>query len=182
MTPEEELEEYLDEEIEWEDLAPPPFRIANPSTLNWALGKLKAKGDRLEAHEDLYAKEKAKLDTWIGAQRQAHEKGTTFLRTCVLEYLRQQEEAGLKPSASVPNGRAVLVKKGPQIVQLPEYAADLLAYAEPHGLVKRSVDWGALKKGLRVDGDAVVDSDGVIVPGVGTSVPEPVVTITLAKG
>lgn len=112
-----------------------------------------------------------KIQAWGEEAKKEHvERGAYYgmlLEQFTRNQIAEQEAAGKKPkkTISLPYGKIALKK------QQPEFEKDeekLLEYAKTAGFVKvkESADWAELKKACKVYNGALVDADGVKVPGV----------------
>ncbi|MBS4173509.1 host-nuclease inhibitor Gam family protein [Bacillus sp. FJAT-49736] len=98
-------------------------------------------------------------------EKQAHYSNQ--LEMYLREEVKKQVEAGkkVKKSIKLPYGFISLKKQQPEFVRDEKVLMD---YAKANNYVKytESIDWATIKKQAVVQGDMLVDEDGVIIPGI----------------
>ena len=92
---------------------------------------------------------------------------SSYLEAYLRDEIKKQVDAGKKPkqSISLPFGKISIKKQQPEFIK---NEAELMEYAKENGFVKvkKEVDWAAIKKGAHFYEGVMIDSDGIVVPGI----------------
>jgi hypothetical protein len=173
MTPEEQYEQDMDAEqlaATGPDAADSTaFVIENDSQADWALRKLVALQSDDAEREAFVTAELARLEQWEQQQTLKSQRAQEYFTSLLRAYYARLRQAGKvnarNKTYSLPHGKLSMRAHEPQWLK---DAPALLAWADELGLVliKKEVDWPAIKARLIPDGTGAVDAQtGEVIPG-----------------
>lgn len=145
------------------------FQITDDSQANWAMRCIGDARKDFNNAQEMYDKEKARLDDWLDKQREYMENREAYFTGLLTEYYmgRYQEEG--RQTFVLPTGKFSIRKQQP-LYERDEKA--LLEWAKENGQadiikVKESLAWSDLKKKTTAVGNQLVLKDtGEVVPHV----------------
>ena len=132
---------------------------------------------RIKDAEAEYDRMEAWYKTQLRRMKEKRDGVVSWAKGCLRQYfdLVPKHETKTQSSYETPSGKMVLKQRGPAFdvdddVTVPWLKANGLG---EYVKVKETVNWDALKKVMKVTGDAVVTEDGEIVPGITVTEREP---------
>lgn len=144
------------------------FVVTDLHTLNWVLRKLQALQTDDREIASLAQAERDRIDKWEKSQREKLAYRMQVLEQKAIDFhVQQRINDPKKTSISTPYGKLISRKTSAQIAKVDEVA--LMKYAKTNGQyvkVEEKLEWGALKKALKISNGRVIDENGEIVPGV----------------
>lgn len=143
------------------------WKPENDDQANWCLEKIsEAKMEIMDARA-FYEAKKRQLDQWLENTIAPYNRDCEHFEALLAGYAEEALNGKKKRTISLPGGKFGF-RKVPAKIDRDETA--LLEFAESSApecvKVKKSVDWAALKKTCKTDGDHMVTADGEIIPGV----------------
>lgn len=143
------------------------WKPENDDQANWCLEKIsEAKMEIMDARA-FYEAKKRQLDQWLENTIAPYNRDCEHFEALLAGYAEEALAGKKKRTISLPGGKLGF-RKVPAKIDRDEAA--LLTFAETSApefiKVKKSVDWAALKKTCKADGDHMVTADGEIVSGV----------------
>jgi Bacteriophage Mu Gam like protein len=173
MIPEEQYEQDMDAtQLERPGPDAPDstaFVIENDSQADWALRKLGALQSDDAEREAFVTAELARLEQWEQQQTLKSQRAQEYFTSLLRAYYARLRQAGKvnarNKTYSLPHGKLSMRTHEPQWLR---DAPALLAWADELGLVliKKELDWPALKARLIPDGTGAIDAQtGEVIPG-----------------
>lgn len=139
------------------------FTVKDDSTAQWCMKKIR----EVEADRDMW---KAHYEAQMEKVNKAADESVAYFTAKLEEYFANVPHKATKTQESytLPGGKLIRKK------QQPEYKTDdekLVPWLEQNFMgqlvkVKKTADWAALKKVVKVSGNGVVTDEGEVVPGV----------------
>ena len=139
------------------------FRVKDDASAEWCLEKIKEAKADVQKWSEFYADQMRKV-------KEAADSSIAYFEAKLEEYFESVPHKATKTQESytLPSGKLVRKQRPPQFDTNDEALVPWLEQNFMGQLVKvrKTADWAALKKVVKVDGDHVVTDDGEIVPGV----------------
>ena len=143
------------------------WKPENDDQANWCLEKISEARAEIIAAQEFYEAKKKQLDQWLENTIAPYNRDCEHFQALLAGYAEEALTGKKKRTISLPGGKCGF-RKVPAKIDRDDAA--LLAFAESRApefvKTKKSVDWAALKKTCKSDGDHMVTADGEIVPGV----------------
>lgn len=165
------FEAELEEEMRAEESA--EFTIDTDEAAEWALKKVlaaKKERDRLTALVDA---ERERLDRTQEGIDKRYESDTSYLLFKLSEYFKtvEHKETKTQESYQLLSGKLVFKKPTQKMEQNKDVLLEWCKQNAPEYVkTEQSVEWGQIKKNMKIVGDAVIyDATGEIVSGVAVS-------------
>lgn len=159
---------FIEEETETSD-----FAIETDEMAEWALKKVLAAKKEKERLSDLIDKEREALDRKQEEIDKRYENDTSYLIFKLNEYFQKVEhkETKTQESYQLLSGKLVFKKPTQKMEQQKEALLEWCKVNAPEYVrTEQSVEWGQIKKCMKIVGDAVIyDTTGEIVSGVTVS-------------
>ncbi len=145
------------------------FQITDDSQANWAMRCIGDARKDFNNAQEMYDKEKARLDDWLDKQREYMENREAYFTGLLTEYYmgRYQEEG--RQTFALPTGKFSIRKQQP-LYERDETA--LVEWAKENNLLelvetKESLAWRNLKNRTQaINGKLVLEATGEVVPHV----------------
>lgn len=139
------------------------FRVTDDAIAEWCLTKIREAKADVQRWSDFYADQMRKV-------KEAADSRIAYFEALLEEYFESVPHKATKTQESytLPSGKLIRKQQQPKFDTDDEALVPWLEQNFMWQLVKtkKTVDWAALKKVVKVDGDHVVTDDGEIVPGV----------------
>lgn len=139
------------------------FHVKDDASAEWCLTKIKEEKADIQKWSDFYADQMRKV-------KEAADSRIAYFEAMLEEYFESVPHKATKTQESytLPSGKLVRKQQQPKFDTDDEALVPWLEMNFMGQLVKtkKTADWAALKKVVKVDGDHVVTDDGEIVPGV----------------
>lgn len=165
------FEADLEEEMRAEEAA--EFTIDTDEMAEWALRKVLAAKKEKERLSALIDAERERLDRAQDTVNERYEADTSYLLFKLGEYFKtvEHKETKTQESYQLLSGKLVFKKPAQKLEQQEEALLEWCKENAPEYVrTKQSVEWGQIKKCMKIVGDAVIyDATGEIVTGVAVS-------------
>ena len=149
------------------------FTIDTDEKAEWALKKVLAAKKEKERLSALIASERERLDRAQDDIDKRYEDDTSYLLFKLGEYFKtvEHKETKTQESYQLLSGKLVFKKPSQKLEQQEEALLEWCKHNAPEYVrTKQSVEWGQIKKCMKIVGDAVIyDATGEIVQGVAVS-------------
>lgn len=146
------------------------FIVDTDIRAEWALKKLSKEKAEFQRLKDVCQEAIEQYKAMIEQYEQEEEKKTAYLRMQLEQFFQSVPHRKTKTQESyrLPSGTLYLKRKPPEFVRDDEKLLKYLKVVneDKYIKVKETVDWAEYKKTLKISGEAMIDSDGVIVEGI----------------
>lgn len=148
-----------------------PFIVDNDDSAEWCIRKINEANKKIEDWTKWYQEQLEK-------QKQQCANEIAYFEGLLAQYFQTvpHKETKTQESYKLPSGTLKLKYPQPEFKRDDEKLINWLKYNQQNNFIKvyETPDWAELKKVVTVQGNCVVDSDGVIVEGITVEERDPV--------
>ena len=155
-------------EVDENRMENPNARINTEDEAGWTLARLAALNADIEEIKKDFEERIAKFQKWFEGKKAARELEMESRRAQLMIFAETQLALSKKKAVDLPDGRYGFRNLPPRIERDEKTLLEYVKKEDPKNIrVQESIDWAALKKKWKVDGNNMINPDtGEVIPGV----------------